>query len=148
MKYKVTFAIILLLLFTSELSGTEEKPFKEDVYEVSSVLLHILSNYTTMNFDKITNYTDGKAKKDIENLLLQSQTPTSYKQIKQEISLLSLPEIKDIQIFENNLAVATVEWKVKRSIPKGNSNEEVTVRREIIYLFKKTDNQWKLISYR
>ncbi|MGB9621283.1 MAG: hypothetical protein ACP5PT_03060 [Brevinematia bacterium] len=148
MKCRLIIILISISLMMVLNSFGEDKPFKEDVYEISGLLLNILSNYTTMNFDKITNYAEGKAKRDMEKLIFEFQNPVKYQQIKRDLSLLSSPAIKDVQIFENNLALAIVEWKVKRTVPQGDSNKEVVVTREINYLFKKINNQWKLISYR
>lgn len=148
MANKIVLNLTFLMLFLSPLIA-DEKPFSKDIYEISSTLQKIITNYTNMDFEKILPFTEGKAKKDIEKTIFDTKNPTKYQQIKQEISLLSEPTIKEIKVFdEESLALATVEWKYKRSIPKGNSFEYINVSREINYLFKKFGNAWKLISYR
>ncbi len=147
---KIFIALATLTLITFKgFCYDEEKTFSKDVYKVSSVLSGILTNYLSMKFDKIIPFSEGKAKRDMEKMLFSIQNPNKYSQVKEELSLLSNPKIKEIKIFEKeNLGIAVVEWEYKRSVPKGTSFEEVKVKRETTYLFKKFGKEWKLISYR
>lgn len=149
MKIRIKFyKLVLVLVFVSRVSFGQEI-FSEDVYKISSILRNILSNYVKMDFKEIVPMCEGKAKKDFQRLVYDTQDPVKYSQIQKEISLLSDPKIKEVKVYLNEgLGVATVEWKYKRSVPKGNSSETVEVSRETTYLFKKFGNSWKLISYR
>ncbi|MFN4245192.1 MAG: hypothetical protein ACK4F9_03465 [Brevinematia bacterium] len=148
-KIVLTTICILMIFSFRGFSQNKENPFSEDVYKVSHVLHKILTNYLNMEFDKIIPLSEGKAKKDMEKMIFYIQTPSKYSQIKNEISLLSNPKIKDIRIFEEeNLGIALVEWEYKRSVPNGTNFGVVSVKREVNYMFKKFGKEWKLISYR
>ncbi len=129
--------------------GFAREFFSEDVYKISSNLRIILSNYINLEFSNIVSLCEGKAKRDFQRLVYETRDPVKYSQIQREISLLSDPKIKEVRVYsDEGLGVAVVEWKYKRSVPKGNSTEFVNVSRETTYLFKKFGNTWKLVSYR
>ncbi|MEN2997938.1 MAG: hypothetical protein ABDH28_02735 [Brevinematia bacterium] len=148
------FLVLLLSLDQGHILGyslpdTETHLLSEDVRKISSTLNTLLSNYLKMKFEEILQVSEGKAKRDIERMLFDMKNPVKYSQIKSEISLLSEPVIREVKVFEEeNLAIAVVEWKYKRTVPKGKDFEVVNVKREMNYLFKKFKNSWKLISYR
>ncbi|MCX8029772.1 MAG: hypothetical protein N2712_07255 [Brevinematales bacterium] len=146
--YSVVIFALIIFLFVFHSRG-EQEVFSRDVYKISLVLRSILSNYTMMEFDKILPFSEGKAKRDLENIIEDIKNPLRYEEVKKEINLLSDPKVKEIKIFEKeNLALAVVEWNCKRSVPRGKGTETVDVKRETNYLFRKFGSEWKLVSYR
>jgi len=130
--------ILLFAILTLPIVSYSETLTPEEV--VSNVIV----NFLKKDFSNILNYTELNEKKRVE-MMISDYLSGSKSIIDSEIS--NLKEYKTIETYyENDFAVVRVEWKLRGKAQDIKNIKEYETKRYIMYLLKKFDNQWKVIS--
>jgi len=130
--------ILLFAILTLPIASYSETLTPEEV--VSNVIV----NFLKKDFSNILNYTELNEKKRVE-MMISDYLSGSKSIIDSEIS--NLKEYKTIETYyENDFAVVRVEWKLRGKAQDIKNIKEYETKRYIMYLLKKFDNQWKVIS--
>jgi len=135
---KLVKLILLFIILTLPIASYSETLTPEEV--VSNVIV----NFLKKDFSNILNYTELNEKKRVE-MMISDYLSGSKSIIDSEIS--NLKEYKTIETYyENDFAVVRVEWKLRGKAQDIKNIKEYETKRYIMYLLKKFDNQWKVIS--
>jgi hypothetical protein len=113
-------------------------------YQPYEVVSNVIEDFLKKNFSNILNYTELNEKKRTE-ILISEYYSGNKSLIDAEIS--NLKEYRVIETYyEGEFAVVRVEWKLRGKAQEVKGTREYEARRYIMYLLKKFDEQWKIIS--
>ncbi len=113
-------------------------------YQPYEVVSNVIESFLKKDFSHILDYTELNEKKRTE-ILISKYNSGNKSLIDAEIS--NLKEYRIIETYyEGEFAIVRVEWKLKGRVQEVKGTREYEAKRYIMYLLRKFDEQWKIIS--
>ncbi len=129
--------LVLFVIFPLVSYGSYEDP--------SNVVSYAINLFLKKDFSNVLKYTELSEKKRVLTLLEEYVDVEKKKVIDEEIKNVKSFSVGEVY-YENEFCVVSTHWVIDTSYISKNVVHKAIVKRKILYLLKKFENGWKIIS--
>ncbi|MCX8028871.1 MAG: hypothetical protein N2712_02635 [Brevinematales bacterium] len=116
-----------------------------DFSKPDDVVSNAIEMLIKKDFSSMVHLTELSEKKRVEKIIDVYLTDKSL--VDREIGNIQSYQFSDVY-YENDIAVVRVNWVVKNSYQTKEGIRVYNANRKVIYLLKKFDDKWKIITKR